>query len=621
MSQHTSVRGRRIDPVVRKAIIDDLRAGWPMKTTSERNGVSYETVRKIKGGLNAADAELAREAMEGKIPQPRKTLSPEAKKAQSDIAYFAGRYFGAILQPWQLFATDIAMELYHSEHEEYIVVNAPPGSGKSFFFTRILPAWITCKDRSIRGLIGSGTASLAKNYTLQLRREFERLVPIKARTKDLQMGLALDAETTMAMDFGSFKPFNPDLWRAEQFTVAQIGDVAVTEKEPSWSSFGPDSGFLGGRYPFIIWDDLWDPRKLRSMDAKDEIKKFWSDIAEARLEPGGLMILQGQRFGPDDIYRYALDQFTVDDDGERVGNRYHHIKFKAHYDDRCTKDHGRDSPPYPKGCLLSPRRLPYRRLAGIMANRSETFEVVYQQEDIDPANVLVNPLWISGGRDGDGTEYPGCWDNDRGLCELPKGLSSPLLSIATADPSPANYWAVEWWVVHPASEQRFLMDLERKAMGAPEFLDWNYNNDEFIGLAQQWQVRSVELGLPITHWIVESNAAQRFLLQFEHTKRWQAKWGLTVIGHETHRNKADPLYGIQTIGNHYRWGRVRLPGKGDARMASLKLVDEVTKYPQGVTTDCVMAHWFLEWGLSTLVNTANHKPTRLWRPSWFKKVA
>jgi hypothetical protein len=254
-----------------------------------------------------------------------------------------------------------------------------------------------------------------------------------------------------------------------------------------------------------------------------------------------------------------------------------------------------------------------------MANRAETFEVVYQQEDIDPANVLVNPLWITGGRAADGTEHPGCWDNDRGLAELPKGLSGDLLSVATADPSASNYWAVQWWVVHPETEQRFLMDLVRQSMQAPEFLDWDYNTDSFIGLTEQWQTRSVALGLPITHWIVEQNAAQRYLLQYDHTKRWQRHHGVTIIGHETHKNKSDPKLGVETIGNHYRWGRVRLPGKGDARIQSLKLVDEVTRYPQSVTTDCVMAHWFLEWTMPNLVRSRNKQPTRVWRPSWMRE--
>lgn len=614
-------RGRKTDPETRRAIIKDLQSGWTKRETAKRNAVSVDVVYAIQKGVNNSSGDAFRTArLEEQVPVPltRAKLSTAATRALDDIAYFATRYFGAILQPWQLECTKVVVDLYDSDEEEYLDINAPPGSGKSFFFTRILPAWLTCRNRSIRGMIGSASQNLAKNYTLQLRREFERVIPIKADGNALRRGLACDAESTLPMDFGMFKPSLSDLWRAEQFVVAQEGDTQVTEKEPTWTAVGQDSGFIGNRFDFIIWDDLWDPRKLRSSEGREELKQWYSDVAEPRLDAPGLLILQGQRFGPDDIHRFALDQTMVDDDGDVQGKRYHHLKFKAHYEDRCNQLHKVDAPPYPQGCLLSPRRVTYRRLAGIMKNRIETFEVVYQQEDIDPANVLVNPIWIKGGRDADGFEYPGCWDNTRGLCEIPQGLTGQLFSYATADPSPKNFWAVEWWVYHPDSEQRFLMDLVRQRMDANEFLDWDYNEGAFIGLAEQWQRRSRDLGWPIRYWIIEANAAQRFLLQYDHTRRWQALWGISLIGHETNRNKADPAYGVQSIREHYKWGRKRLPGLGDARLASLKLVDELTRYPQGTTDDCVLADWFGEWNLPRLYVPPAGKPTQLRRPSWMR---
>jgi hypothetical protein len=103
-----------------------------------------------------------------------------------------------------------------------------------------------------------------------------------------------------------------------------------------------DSGFLGGRFDLIIWDDLYDPRKMRTAEAREDLKRWWDEVAETRLEPGGLLVLQGQRMAGDDIYRYALDKQVIMDEDEDWeadvpeelklgGRRYHHLAYKAHY--------------------------------------------------------------------------------------------------------------------------------------------------------------------------------------------------------------------------------------------------------------------------------------------------
>lgn len=477
--------------------------------------------------------------------------------------------------------------------------------------------------------------SQAKRYVQRLRRALERTVPVKAEGEDLARGLAVDAEATLADDFGIFKPEDGDVWSAEAFVVAQHGGVAIDEKEPTWSAFGMDSGFLGMRYDLVVWDDVVDNLTMRTEDARDNQRQWWDDVAEKRLEPAGLLVLQGQRMGPEDLYRYALDKQTGvlddEDDAEDVAmgvRKYHHVIFRAHYEDRCQgrETHRRDAPYWPDGCLLDPRRLPWRELrAEMTGGKSTRFKVIYQQEDVDPSSVLVHPLWVSGGMDPEtGELLPGCWDKDRDICQLPDNLAGQLLSVATADPSPTKFWSIQWWVVRcedGVAVERYLMDLIRRSMDAPDFLDWNQADGVFHGVMHEWQERSVDLKLPIGTWIVEANAAQRFLLQYDHVKRWQAKYGVSIIPHQTQRNKSDADFGIQTIAPHWKYGRVRLPGKQHSPgiYASMKLVDEVTKYPEGRTDDCVLGEWFLEWNLPNLIPPDAPLP-RLWRPTWLRQA-
>jgi hypothetical protein len=629
------------------------RGGESMRQSAIKAGVNYHSARDNEAGRTSTRAWLQAKEQVDKIGVSTipafDDLPPEVQEAHQNIEAFALRYFGIILQPWQMEATEHIFALLDSPQEEYTVINAPPGSGKSTFFAKVIPAFATCRNRAIRGMIGSSTQRLAEWYTRRLRAEFEREHVARAELNDQKLGLAVDAHRTMQQDFGAFKPDAKEIWRADAFTVLQPDDQPLSQKEPTWSAFGMDSGFLGGRFDLVIWDDVWDPRKMRNSESRNDMYRWWDEVAETRLEPGGLFILNGQRMSSDDIYRYALDKKTPLDEDEMVEGgmvsgenperdasfpvetppsadfedaKYHHLKYKVHYEDRCEGDHGMDAKPYPEGCLLYPRRLPWRRIRHIAAQTPDRYEILYQQEDADPSSVLVDPIWISGGVGRDGVDHVGCWDNDRGLWELPQYLPSDPLIIASADPSPADYWALQVWAYVEESNYRYLLESYRQKMDAPSFLDWNHDTQRFTGIAEDWWQISNDMGTPIQYWIVEANAAQKFILQYDHFRRWSSTRGVELVPHYTHsKNKGDPQYGVQMLAPHYKAGRVRLPGKQGtaARPHSLLLVNEVTKWnPEGTgsrTDDCVMAQWFFEHNLEK-IHTPQVESVRQWRPSW-----
>ncbi len=618
----------------------ELREGGLSRYAAAKQlNVSQRAAKDFEEGTGSEIGRQAKRAFdELKKPAvvPPADLCPEAALAFDNIEIFAERYFGLVLQPWQIEATETIFKLLSSEQEEYCVINAPPGSGKSTFFTRILPAFATVRDRTVRGMIGSSTQRLAEWYTRRLRNEFERSIPVKAEAKDLKLGLALDAEATLMQDYGRFRPEIKEVWRADQFTVAQADGIPISEKEPTWSAFGADSAFLGARMDFIIFDDVWVARKMRSLDAQEEMKRFWDETCETRLEPGGLLILQGQRMSANDLYAYCLDkkiEFDEDDDYEDdtppdlklEGRRYHHIMYKAHYEDKCEKEHKLSSKPWPDGCLLYPRRLSWKKLSHIKNQTPDRYAVLYQQEDSDPGSVLVDPLWISGGVGEDGVQYQGCWDEGRDLWELPKNLGGEPLILATADPSPSKFWGLQVWAYVQETGFRYLLENYRQKMDAPTFLDWNQQENMFTGIAEEWWHRSVAMGHPIQYWVIEANAAQKFILQYDHFRRWSAQRGVNLIPHYTHsRNKADPDYGVQMLSSLYRHGKVRLPGaqKTQARPHALLLVQELTRWTpdrSSGTDDLVMANWFAEYAYPNLaLPEGNVVP--LWRPSWVKEL-
>lgn len=540
-------------------------------------------------------------------PIPLEDLGENARRALEDFDFFRRFYLGRDTKPWQVDAAETIRELLESEHDEYAVVNVPPGSGKSTTFTHDIPVWLILRNRRIRMMVGSRTEKQAKKYTALIRRTLTRPHPMER------------AEGVIQTDFGRFKPEDKDLWKSDEFIVDQIDGLTIEVKEPTVSAIAQEMGFLGGRADFVIWDDLVDKKNTRTPEAREALQEWFESEAETRLEPGGLFVLQGQRIAPEDLYRFALNlrlgEVAEDAEEDDRVPKYHHIVYPAHFDDQCDGVHGKDAPAWPDGCLLDPVRLGWRKLTTQRENNPRRYEITFQQKDVDSGDQLVQWVWLTGGVSDEGSMFPGCLDDSRDICQLPQGLLGPLVSVASVDPSPTKFWAMEWWVFDCNTERRFLMDLLRAPMDAPDFLD-RLQNGKYVGKAEDWQARSVELGLPITHWIVEHNAAQRFLLQYEFVHDWMRRHSVEIIPHATHTNKTSPDFGVQTIAPHYKYGRVSLPwAPGYGRKASKYLVDELLKWPEASTEDCVMANWFFEFHLPQMQYQYEAVPD-ISRPSW-----
>lgn len=539
----------------------------------------------------------------------QKPYTPEARQALDDFAYFRLRYFGRRSTPWQERAAYEVLRLLDTDDREYLVLNMPPGSGKSTLFTHDLIAWLIARDRTIRIMVGSQTGRQARMYLSRLKKTLERELPLRADVESLSRGLAWDAEATLAADFGAFKPERrSDVWAASQFTVRQHADVSLDDKEPTVSAWGRDEKFLGGRFDLCVWDDLVGRRT--TAEAFDQITDWWLTEAETRLEPGGVMLLQGQRMYADDLYKFCLD---VLDDTDTP--KYQHIVYPAHDEQRCTGEHD-NLRPWPDSCLLDPHRLPWKMLRQIAHANPRVFAVQYQQTDGAGSQSLVDPIWLQGGTDTDGLLVPGCYDTDRDLGQFDRDDAEGW-SVVSVDPSPTEWWSIQWWLIRPEVNRYVLVDKVRAKMQAPDFLSLDLDTHAWSGVLHGLLTASRDLGAPITHVVVEVNAAQRYLLTQPHVQKWQAAHAVTLIPHQTHSNKNDPKYGVTSIADFFRQGKIRLPfASGAARLSMSNYVHELTRWPDARTDDEVMATWFVLKAVETNYTPRTFAAPHFARPEW-----
>lgn len=155
-------------------------------------------------------------------------------------------------------------------------------------------------------------------------------------------------------------------------------------------------------------------------------------------------------------------------------------------------------------------------------------------------------------------------------------------------------------------------------MEAPDLLDFNHSTQKWHGLLEEYRQNYQRLGIRLSHVIVEVNAAQRFLLQYDHARRWQSAHGIAFVSHTTTMKKLDPELGVPgLLPSAYRFGRKRLPGGSDAARRKVKpLIDQLIRWPDTSVEDQVMADWFGEARLSHVISMSVEQPKPQWRPSW-----
>lgn len=537
-------------------------------------------------------------------PIPLDEICIEARESLDDFELFRRRYFGRVSTPSQVEAAHRLLELWLSPEDERVVLNCPPGWGKSTEASDFA-CWVICWDRSVRILLTSASQRLAEKYSLRIRRSLERRFPMKASPRDKARGLAVDAEATLAGDFGRFRPESESLWRREEFVVEQLDGLALENKEPTVAAYGLDSDLIGHRADVVIADDLATPSNAKEGQERDSLLEKWP-VIENRVEPGGLVVVIGQRLSAVDLSRHCLDQMSGmpddEDDDEDVplsGEShpvYRRIIYKAYYEDLDTGPESLlpSAPAYPNGPLLDPLRLSWRKIARTRHNKPSVFACQYQQEDGARADVLVQEIWVTGGVDEFGHLYPGCVDAGRRLWQVPDDLG-PAASVASIDPGVAKNWAFLWELYQREDDVRHVVGLHHSPMSADDVLSWDRARRECRGLMVDWQLSSMELGRPIRFWVIEENIAKDFLT-LAPIAEFMRRFETTVVKHSTHHhNKNHAELGIEVlVPQIWRHGHIRLPDRSHPEVEAFIQQHRTWRPGKRADTDYVMAGWFPE---------------------------
>jgi len=428
------------------------------------------------------------------------------------------------------------------------MILSPPRHGKTDLLTHFA-VWQICKNPNIRIMWVGGNEDIAKNAVGSVLDQLE------------------NNELLIEEICGPGNKFQPKnrsgkSWSSGQFTV---GTRTVTGiKSPTMVSVGKGGKILSRDCDLIIADDIEDHGTTIQPSAREQTRQWWTTTLSSRKEEHTAVVVIGSRQHPEDLYNFLLENPEM-----------HTIVEEAHSSECVLPEHEIIEH---QDCMLWPTKRTYkwltsRKTAAETTGGKAIFEMVY-----------LNKAFVDGITMFNSEDIDNCRDVNRVIGHIPPGTHL----IAGLDPASTGFQACVLWAANPETGQLYLVDIENEEGGgviqARESIKKWY---EMYGLA---------------HWVIEENGFQKAIRQDEKIKDYCARFGIYTEGHQTQRNKFDPIFGVGSMSQLFKEGLINLPyGSADSEVKSniyrrqliyFSSSASKAKSNKGYKSDVVMASWF-----------------------------
>lgn len=246
------------------------------------------------------------------------------------------------------------------EHKRTMILT-PRGHLKSATVTVGWAVQQICKNPNIRILIGSETNGKAKDFLKQIRDIFEK----NERLRDL---------------------YGDHVRKASRWTDDEITSnlrTSTSVKEPTVFTTGTDQTRTGSHADICILDDPVSHTNINTKEAREKTLKWYREIANNILDPGGVLVVIGTRWHFADIYQYILDELSD------VFQIFHHQALTDEGYDILRKDIPVEEKEklITRDMLLFPEKFSVKQLWEIYSgNNNEFFNNQYMNRIVDTEN-------------------------------------------------------------------------------------------------------------------------------------------------------------------------------------------------------------------------------------------
>ncbi len=530
-----------------------MAQGWNAQQISTALNLSERRVRMIKKSGSTDGLSQSYTIFEPKkVEQLPEDIQAQLAFTADGFELFFNAYSGKVLPA-------------HAKEwvEEFVVqpnllLNVPPRHAKTTIFAVWVPLWLTARDRNEQIILVSKTARFARY-----------------QAAEIAYNLKYNKRLTDA--FGRFAPENEkgDIpWRPSAGELMVVGRTRDAQSgQLTIFSVGAQGQILGREATTLIIDDVTDPGIARS---ESESEKEWWWLTEQvfnRLMPGGRACVIGQRVHYQDVYGKLADETYKrgPHKGEPLWTHIMHPAISRWPDDE-------EDP----GEVLWPDLWDFDALMETYERMGDTaFQCMYQQDPLPPSASLVQPDWWEACYDVKRNGYVGYRSTD------PAEAFVPVVRVISLDPSPTKFNGLVVADVPYQRDRFYAVVLEAKS--------WVGGLRSIIA-----ELHRCVLQYKADYLIIEHSTFTGWLSEdpeFQELSQY-----VTLIGHNTGKNKGDPVLGVESLGGDIEFGRLSLPmGDEPGLRMSKALMDEANVWPHGKHDDILMALWFIKFNYKRLV--------------------
>jgi len=427
------------------------------------------------------------------------------------------------------------------------MILSPPRHGKTDLLTHFA-VWQICRNPNVRIMWVGGNEEIAKNAVGAVVDQLEH-------NEKLIEDFCGPGQT--------FKPKNRSgkSWTSGQFTIATRTVTGI--KSPTMVAVGKGGKILSRDCDLIIADDIEDHGTTIQPSAREQTRQWWTTTLSSRKEEHTAIVIIGSRQHPEDLYNFLLENpqvTTIVEEAHSTECVLPELDIDVHTD-----------------CMLWASKRSYKWLLSRLQAAETTggkaiFEMVY-----------LNKAFVDGITMFDVEEVDLCRDVNRTIGNIPAGTHL----IAGLDPASTGFQACFLWAVNTDTGKMYMVDIENEQGGgiiqAKETIKKWY---EKYGLA---------------HWVIEENGFQRAIRQDKDLKDYCARMGIYLEGHQTQKNKFDPIFGVGSMRELFKEELISLPyGSAESETKSNIYRRQLIYFSTGANkqsgrnnkSDVVMASWF-----------------------------
>ena len=476
------------------------------------------------------------------------------REMSQDLVWFSAHYFRT--DDGERFAfKDFHVEMMRAMSDEQIermILLEPASFGKTTTLKHYV-IWLCSRDPNVQIIYASKNADDA----------VARVGSVKAE---------MEGNDALISDFG---PFVGRVWRDDAIEVARR---TIRSKDPTVVAIGSTSSIYGKRATHFIGDDIvTEANSGPQVEPKTRerlMRDFHAGVQKVGYVGKKLHIrlvntVVDQR---DLIHQLGdINQHGQNETKWTSSKRYHVIRRPALDETTMTS--------------LWPEKRSVESLLEEKAEDLMAFLRRMQNLCMDPLTMPFQRVWFDGDP-ADPIGMPGCLDYSRCLLDEPRIEGGAITRTGGFDPNPGTSENSKYSAYAEVAFDRRAN--EPRTYWVTDLVRFRAQIEDQAKFCAD---RAAGRGLALLN--IEDNAANQWLLQVNTLKT--AALSYQIKGHNTHVGKGgkyDAEVGIPALAGRLRAGRIRFPYHcATCRERTETIIGEFLSYPQGATSDMVMALW------------------------------